>query len=557
MPDSPDGRTAAAPAETARPTPPRARLRHRIPRSLRQHWKWPVAFVVFVLVMATVFGGWKIRPFITGDADVIASEITTNVAGNVDLFDPSVSHELTIDMTDAEYRSMLSSFEKDGSKDWVAADVVIDGTRLDDVAVRLKGNSTLMGLRGRGFGPGGDRTGGGPPGPPGGVDGVPGQAPPGFDPAALDPAALDPAAMERMRKTMTQVSNDDPTSLPLLLSFDEYFDGRAYQGMTELSVRPGSPVVNEATALSVTTQTGQASQRYGYVTYSINGSATASKLVLEHPDASYAESLFDSKGYLYKADANSRLKYVGDDQSDYAEQFVQINSVGNGNLQPVINLARWLDSADDREFAEELDQWVDVKSFARYVATQNLLGNGDDMSGPGQNYYLWYDLESKKLTVVSWDLNLAMNGDPGAGPDDEVSIGPMGGRRGQQPPGAGGPQPAADGKQPAADAMSPPEGAGPGGARPPALRDVKNPLKTRFLAAATEPGGAFVDLYRSTYWELYDQIYADALADSVLDGVAEAVPVTDKLSAGDREEAVESLRSWIANRTAALASQRD
>nr|WP_312028802.1 CotH kinase family protein [Gordonia paraffinivorans] len=361
-----------------RPAPPRRRLRHRIPRSLRQHWKLPVALAAFVIVMATVFGGWKVSPLITGDPTVITSEITHNIAGTVDLFDPSVPHELTIEMSDAEYRSMLSSFEKDGSKEWVSARVVIDGTRLDDVAVRLKGNSTLMGLRGdRGGRPGGP---GAPPGAPGGG------APQGPDAQVgpQPPFQTDPADMERMRKMMTQVDKNDPTSLPLLLSFDENVDGRAYQGMTELSVRPGSPVVNEATALTLTARTGQPSQRYAYVAYTINGSPTATKLVLEHPDESYAERLFDSKGYLYKADAGSRLKYVGEDQSDYSGQFKQINSADNGNLQPVIDLARWLDRASDEEFARDLHEWVDVESFARYVATQNLLGNGDDMSGPGR-----------------------------------------------------------------------------------------------------------------------------------------------------------------------------
>lgn len=560
-----------------RPAPPRRRLRHRIPRSLRQHWKLPVALADFVIVMTTVFGGWKVSPLITGDPTAITSEITHNIAGTVDLFDPSVPHELTIEMSDAEYRSMLSSFEKDGSKEWVSARVVIDGTRLDDVAVRLKGNSTLMGLRG-------DRGGrlGGPGAPPGAPGGG---APQGPDAQVgpQPPFQTDPADMERMRKMMTQVDKNDPTSLPLLLSFDKNVDGRAYQGMTELSVRPGSPVVNEATALTLTARTGQPSQRYAYVAYTINGSPTATKLVLEHPDESYAERLFDSKGYLYKADAGSRLKYVGEDQSDYSGQFKQINSADNGNLQPVIDLARWLDRASDEEFARDLHEWVDVESFARYVATQNLLGNGDDMSGPGQNYYLWYDLEAEKFTVISWDLNLAMAGDPTAGPDDEVSIGPMRARAaegtgpavapGQVPadatggPGAGAPADArvpVPGEAPGPAEQNPaarfpggdgPPAGGPGG-RFPGMRDVKNPLKVRFLAQATKPGGAFTELYHSAYWDLYDRIYADGLADEVRDAIAAELPVTDRMTAQEASESVDSLRAWIARRSAALASQR-
>ncbi|MBD0022843.1 spore coat protein CotH [Gordonia pseudamarae] len=504
--------------------PPRSRLRHRIPKSVRQHWKIPVILAAFVALSATVAGGWKISPIITGDESTIASEITTNIAGTVDLFDTSSEHRLTIDIPDAEYRDLLDSYEKNGDKDWVAADVVIDGTFINDVAVRLKGNSTLMGLRGNGFRPGGDKGDAGPP-DAGQADGAP-----------------NTAQLERMRRTMPQVSKDDPTSLPLLLSFNEYYDGRAYQGMTELSVRPGTPVLNEATALSVTARTDQPTQRYSYVTYRINGSETASKLILEHPDEAYADSLFESNGYLYKADANSRLTYVGDDQSDYSEQFTQINSSDAGNLQPIINLARWLDRADDEEFDSDLAQRVDVDSLTKYVATQNLLGNGDDMSGPGQNYYLWYDLATKKFTVISWDLNLAMNGDVNAGPFDKTSIGPGGGNRQQQEKAQ-----TTDAQTDTRAGAPQGQGAGPGGA----MRDTQNPLKTRFLAST-----AFKATYEETYWKLYEQIYRDGMADSILTEVADRVPITAKLSESDRDSAVADLRSWIAQRSKALAAKR-
>ena len=83
-----------------------------------------------------------------------------------------------------------------------------------------------------------------------------------------------------------------------------------------------------------------------------------------------------------------------------------MNGQGSQDLQPIISFLKWMDGASDDEFAAHLADHVDVESFARYVATQNLLVHSDDMAGPGRNYYLWYDLGTKKLTVVSRDLNL-------------------------------------------------------------------------------------------------------------------------------------------------------
>ena len=45
---------------------------------------------------------------------------------------------------------MIAAYEADGSKEWIQADITIDGTLVSDIGVRLKGNSTLRSLSGDG-----------------------------------------------------------------------------------------------------------------------------------------------------------------------------------------------------------------------------------------------------------------------------------------------------------------------------------------------------------------------------------------------------------------------
>lgn len=518
--------------------PPR-RPRHRIPVSLRQHWPLVAVFCAFVLVAATVFGSTRVRPYITGNASVIASDITENIAGTVDFFDAEQDHTVNLDFSQSDYDRMIAAYQDEGEKEWITADVTVDGTLITDVGVRLKGNSTLMGLRGETGGPGGMQI----PELPEGME-----IPEGFAP----PGGGGPGGM-------VSLSADDPTSLPLLIRFDKFVEGRAYQGMTELSVRPGSPVLNEATALSLTAESGQATQRYSYATYSVNGGATQTRLLLEHPDDGYANSLFDDPGVLYKADANSSFTYQGDDQTTYADQFTQVNGQGSQDLQPIISFLKWMDGASDDEFAAHLSDHVDVESFARYVATQNLLVNSDDMAGPGRNYYLWYDLGTKKLTVVSWDLNLALSSNSTAGPHDSIGMGGMGG-----PPGA------ATTDVPTADTAGEPQQRGPrmGGQRQEQGAPVQqggpgrqgapamggggmrsgNALKERFLAS-----GAFTGIYENAYRELYEQLFASGRAIEILDEIADSVPTSDSLTADALAEQVETLRTRLQARTDALA----
>ncbi|MGO3325669.1 CotH kinase family protein [Gordonia sp. (in: high G+C Gram-positive bacteria)] len=514
---------------------PRRRLRHRIPTRIRRHWKWPLALVVFAAVVIVTMGTMTVRPLISGDERVISSDVTDDIVGTVDLFDDSVDHEFSLKISDAEYGDMMEAYAKDGEKKWISADATIDGTVVDDVGVRLKGNSTLMSLRS------GGRKG------PGGM-GMPSGAEPSAETRQNRPQMPGRGAPEQGQQVqgqqvqgqqiqgrgmpmpggpggLTTLSADDPASLPLLISFDKNAQGRAYQGMTQLSVRPGSPVLNEAMALSLTEATGQPTQRYTYTVYSVNDSRTTTRLLLEHPDAGYADSLTDSDGYLFKADASSRFEYVDDDQSSYSDQFKQINSDGNGNLEPIIKFLKWMKSADDAEFDKHLADWVDVDSFAEYLATQNLLSNMDDMSGPGQNYYLWYDLESKKLSVISWDLNLAMQGAADAGPHDAIEMGgPGGGRNGGGPPG----------------------GDKPGGMR------GGNELKTRFTASEE-----FTSTYDDAYWRLYDGTYGNSTAADTLDHLASTIPASEETTAEKLATEVNTMRTWITQRRDALAHIRN
>ncbi|GFJ94904.1 CotH kinase family protein [Phytohabitans rumicis] len=333
---------------------------------------------------------------------------------------------------------------------------------------------------------------------------------------------------------MGALKAEEPESLPWLISFDEYVKGRRYQGRTEIAVRPagrgGSTGLNEAVALTLTGASGEPSQEYAYSTFTVNDRPTVTRLLVEHPDQTYADALTDD-GVLYKSRASSQFTDQGGDPTDYQDDFDQINLKGSQDLQPVIDLIRWVEGASDQEFAAGLADRVDVPSLARYVALQNLLLNFDDMSGPGKNYYLYYNLDTKKFTVLTWDLNLALSGDANQGPHD---AGRMGGFR----------MPAGGATAPDGGAAAPGGGQGPGGGGP----SMGHPLKDRFLAAS-----AFTQVYEDAYRDLYHKLYASGAATAAVDrAVAARTANGGDQSTADQEAA--TLRTLIANRTKSLAA---
>ena len=57
---------------------------------------------------------------------------------------------------------------------------------------------------------------------------------------------------------MTQLFEDNPEELPWLISFDEYEEGRAYQGMTEIALRPAASGYAEESLNELTTRAEEA-----------------------------------------------------------------------------------------------------------------------------------------------------------------------------------------------------------------------------------------------------------------------------------------------------------
>ncbi|MFI7026147.1 CotH kinase family protein [Micromonospora sp. NPDC049900] len=556
------------------------RLKHRIPVRVRHYWKFLAGCVAFLLVLTVTLSTVRIRPYVTSSA-VGGDVVTQDIVGTVDLFDETAAHSITLVYRDADYQRMLDTFYAEGEKDYIEADLVIDGTSVPSVGIRLKGNSTLRSLSRNGetpqgaAGPNGARPGGDQDGgrrQRGGQDQPSGTGPAGPEGAPGDGVIPDGADLAPNGGGMSRISlqAEEPENLPWLIRFDEYVDGRRYQGHRELSLRVagmggGSTVLNEAVTLDLLGDAGEVAQEYAYTSFTVNDRPTTARLVVEHPDENFTAKI-DGSGVLYKSLATGSFTDQGDDPTAYDDDFKQITMKGSQDLQPVIDLIRWVENASDTEFDEQLADRVDVESFARYVAWQNLLLNFDDMSGPGRNYYLWYDLTSKKFTVIGWDYNLTFSGDAGQGPHEQGRLGggfrgggatrPTTGQQGAEteggaPPGFTAPDTAPPGFDPEVadarpDRAGRPDNGGPGGAGPGGGGHL---LKERFLASET-----FTQVYEDAYRALYRQVYADGAALAALDGITEVLSSVDGQDAQTVTDDANRLRTLVGQRTESLAA---
>ncbi len=397
---------------------------------------------------------------------------TDSSGDDVALFDSTVVHDISVEFDTDDYDALIEELADTGEKTWMEATVTIDGTTFENAGMRLKGNSSLAGVGGGG--PGGFGGGGGP----GGGGGS---------------------------------SAEEPESLPWLIRLDEFVDGQSHQGYEDIVVRSNgsATALNEAVALGLLEEAGLASQQAASTSFTVNGGEPTLRLAMEHPDDDkWQEASFEEDGALYKAESTGDWSYRGDDPDEYTEVFDQEGGNDLTDLSPLIEFLEFLNESDDATFASELPDRLDVDSFATYLAMMDLVGNFDDIDGPGNNAYVWYDLTSEQFTIVPWDMNLAFG-----------ALG--GGGGGAQPPGGFDPGQLPEGFDPGQlpegfDPGDLPEGfeppAGGGGGPGSGAFGGSNVLVERF-----HENEEFEALYQAKLEELRASLYDSGVAADILE----------------------------------------
>lgn len=415
-----------------------------------------------------------------------------DTADELYVFDSSQVHTISVQFDEAEYDALIQTYLESGDKDWIEATVTIDGVTYEQVGVRLKGNSSLRG------GPG---------------------------------------------ESGQSLADEQPEDLPWLIRLDKYVDGQNHQGIYDLVVRSNNTTtaLNEAVALELLDAAGLASQDAASIRFSVNGSEEVLRLVVEHPDDVWMTDEFSEDGALYKAESTGDYSYRGTDPESYNEVFDQEAGDANADLTPLIEFLDFINNSDDATFAAELESWLDIDSFATYLAMQDLIGNFDDIDGPGNNSYLYYDTDTGIFTVVPWDHNLAfgvLNGGaggfggalPGAAgrgdrptpPDGATDLGDAVVPPGRVDGGAlGDPGDAAQDQGDGVELQPPGGGAGfapaagqadggfPAAGGP---REGSNVLSERFRAV-----GEFADLYEQAKTNLAAELFDGGVAQEILD----------------------------------------
>ena len=404
--------------------------------------------------------------------------VSSGKAGKVTdgYLDPDSLHSVEITVDQNAYQEMIAAYTSNRTKNWIEATVTVDGVAHEKAGLKLKGNSSLQGIS----------------------------------------------------------ADSEPQKLPWLVRFDKFVDGANHDGMTRMVIRASSSTsaLNEAVALDLLATTGLASEKAAHISLSVNGSDPVLRLTCQDLDESWVAQNFDVAGLLYKAESTGDYTYRGTDESAYKDVFDQ--ETGKANFTPLIEFLQFINESSDADFQSGLAQRVDVDKMVTYLAFEDVIDNFDDITGPGNNSFLWWAEQANQMTVVAWDHNCAFGLKPRTGQQGQGGGQPPGGGGQGQPPGDGGAPP--NGQAPTGQ---PPGGAGgqqPGGG---GSQTKANALVDRFNSLMD--GETKVSAERD---RLKQELYTSGVAQTILD--ARAKVLTDQAGSLIEQSAVEADKQTIA-----------
>ena len=118
----------------------------------------------------------------------------------------------------------------------------------------------------------------------------------------------------------------------------------------------------------------------------------------------------DRVGVLVKPERLRGLFDYGDDWSAYETPYSSKIDAKPADAQRFIAFVRFLNKATPEEFATQLDNYLDVEGFLRFLAAEVVLVNVDSPLGMNHNYWLTVHPTTHKVVWLPWDLNMAFGG---------------------------------------------------------------------------------------------------------------------------------------------------
>jgi putative membrane-bound dehydrogenase-like protein len=204
---------------------------------------------------------------------------------------------------------------------------------------------------------------------------------------------------------------------PLKIQFDK-FGGRPFHGLTSLHLHamPLDPAKGrEALAYAVFRAAGVPAPRTAFAEVTLTAPGKYDKeylglyCVVEDVDKRFLRDRFGTdQGLLMKPFQVRSAEHLGDDWERYKGLYRPQGEPTKEQAQRVIAFARLVNQAKADEFKKEIDAYLDVDAFLRFLAANALTSNLESAFALGHNYHLYLHPKTNKFVFLPGDLEFAL-----------------------------------------------------------------------------------------------------------------------------------------------------
>jgi putative membrane-bound dehydrogenase-like protein len=131
--------------------------------------------------------------------------------------------------------------------------------------------------------------------------------------------------------------------------------------------------------------------------------------VVEGVDAQFLAAQFKTdKGLVLKPFGIRGIDYLGDEWSRYQASYRPQRAATDAEARRVIEFARLVNQASDDDFRRQIDSFLDVDAFLRFLAANALAANLESFFALGHNYHLYLHPETNKFVFLPGDLEFSL-----------------------------------------------------------------------------------------------------------------------------------------------------
>jgi hypothetical protein len=224
----------------------------------------------------------------------------------------------------------------------------------------------------------------------------------------------------RFKGNSSYVASDTSYKRPMKVDLDRVEEGREFFGLDCLNFNNNAidpSLLREHLSYALFRDAGVPAPRTALaaVTLSVDPLVREKRLgvytIVEEVDKKFLKSRFgSSKGLLLKPEGNGTFSYRGNDAQQAMRNYSAKTETSPEVAEQFLAFLRLLNSADDATFAEQIEWYVEMEEFLRFLAVNVLLSNYDSFLGMGHNFYVYVHPTTLKAHFVPWDLNLSFGG---------------------------------------------------------------------------------------------------------------------------------------------------